>query len=103
MKFKFEDRFASMKDDSVYPAFKLFNVSLWTDVPDTDMIIELDVKKLETLAGWFNDPLEKHEFDLHQAKKEWIKVPEISFLICFTKKCHFLIILHFQLFAFSLL
>ena len=90
-----EDRFASVKDDSVYPAFELFNVSLWTDAPDTDMIIELDVKKLETLAERFNDPLEKHEFDLRQAKKEWIKVLKISFLICFTEKGHFLIISHF--------
>ena len=59
------------------------------------MIIELDVKKLETLAERFNDPLEKHEFDLRQAKKEWIKVLKIRFLICFTEKGHFLITSHF--------
>ena len=43
-----ENHFASLKDDSVYPVFQLFNVSLWTDTTDTDMNIELDAKKLET-------------------------------------------------------
>ena len=92
-----------MKDGSVYPAFELFSVSLWTDVHDADMIIELDIKKLGTFAERFHDPLEKHEFDLQQAKKDWMKVLKISFLISFTEKGHFQIILHFQLFTFSLL
>ena len=63
-----------MEDDSVYPAFQLFNVSLWTDATDTGMIIGLDVKRLETLALRFNDPLEKHKFDFCQTKKERVKI-----------------------------
>ena len=69
-----ENRFASFKDISVYPALQPFNVLLWTDAIDTYIMIGLDVKKLETLAVRFNNLLEKYKFDLHQRKKDWIRV-----------------------------
>ena len=47
---------------------------LRADATDTYMIIELDTKKLEKLAVHFKDSLEKQEFNLCQAKKEWIKI-----------------------------
>ena len=67
-----ENHFESPKDDSVYPTFQLFNISIRTDATDTDLIIELDAKKTGDLAVCFTNPLDKHKFDLCQAMKEWI-------------------------------
>ena len=53
----------------------MFNVLLWYDSTDTEIMIDLDVK-VELLAECFSDPLEKHNSEHRHARKECIKVRE---------------------------
>ena len=77
----------------------LFSYSMFHcgfDVTDTDMIIELDAKKLETLAvlmiHWKSTSL-----ICAKQRRTRLRLAKIIIHICFTEKKHFLIFSHFNL------
>ena len=68
---KIESRFANSNE---FDAFRLFNISVWSLVDDTEEMCTADANKIDTLAKQFETPLSKNNFDIKEAKKEWKKV-----------------------------
>ena len=70
-----EQRFNSIIDSGgIYKAFIVFDANLWVDGEETDQLMERDQNLLVQIAQRFQVPLEHHNFEINNAKKEWKKV-----------------------------
>ena len=77
-----ETWFGSLIEESeeMYPVFSLFDVSMWVDGEERDMLIKRDNAYLETFRKSFKVPLGIYNFSIKSAKKEWKKVQIFVYL-----------------------
>ena len=71
---KITERFEDMLGDEHNSAFKLFASSEWAVGEDTEIMAERDKNLLDFLYGRFKEPLDRRDFHINLAKKEWEKV-----------------------------